>query len=62
MNIAEDTKVEDKMRKKNICGMLAKTLDRDNCDLLILIITFLKKLSIFKENIIDMVRSYTICF
>ncbi|XP_049812415.1 kinesin-associated protein 3 isoform X1 [Schistocerca nitens] len=54
LNIAEDTKVEDKMRKKNICGMLTKSLDRDNCDLLILVVTFLKKLSIFRENIIDM--------
>jgi hypothetical protein len=43
------------MRKKNITGMLAKTLDRDNVDLLILIVTFLKKLALFKENVDDMV-------
>lgn len=55
LNIAEDTCVEDKMRKKNITGMLTKTLDRDNADLLILVITFLKKLSLFKENVDDMV-------
>lgn len=55
LNIAEDTHVEDKMRKKNITGMLAKTLDRDNVDLLILIVTFLKKLALFKENVDDMV-------
>ncbi|PSN55423.1 Kinesin-associated protein 3 [Blattella germanica] len=54
LNIAEDTRVEDKMRKKNITGMLTKTLDRDNVDLLILVITFLKKLSLFKENVDDM--------
>jgi Kinesin-associated protein (KAP). len=55
LNIAEDTRVEDKMRKKNITGMLTKTLDRDNADLLILVITFLKKLSLFRENVDDMV-------
>lgn len=42
--------VERKMRKKNVIGMLIKTLDRTNIDLLILIIAFLKKLSIFREN------------
>lgn len=55
LNIAEDTRVEDKMRKKNITGMLTKTLDRDNVDLLILVVTFLKKLALFKENVDDMV-------
>ena len=55
LNIAEDTRVEDKMRKKNITGMLTKTLDRDNADLLILVVTFLKKLTLFKENVDDMV-------
>ncbi|KAK0165541.1 hypothetical protein PV328_004048 [Microctonus aethiopoides] len=50
LNIAENTEVVRKMRKKNIIGMLIKILDRDNTDLLILVITFLKKLSIFREN------------
>ncbi|XP_034952369.1 kinesin-associated protein 3 [Chelonus insularis] len=50
INIAENTDVERKMRKKNIIGMLIKTLDRSNTDLLILVVTFLKKLSIFREN------------
>ncbi|CAG5073388.1 Similar to KAP115: Kinesin-associated protein 3 (Strongylocentrotus purpuratus), partial [Cotesia congregata] len=50
LNIAENTDVERKMRKKNIISMIIKTLDRTNTDLLILIITFLKKLSIFREN------------
>lgn len=50
LNIAENTEVERKMRKKNVIGMLIKTLDRVNTDLLILVITFLKKLSIFREN------------
>ncbi|XP_070517168.1 kinesin-associated protein 3 isoform X4 [Cardiocondyla obscurior] len=51
LNIAENAiKVERKMRKKNVIGMLIKTLDRTNTDLLILVVTFLKKLSIFREN------------
>nr|CAD7453723.1 unnamed protein product [Timema tahoe] len=54
LNVAEDTKVEDKMRRKNVVGMLTKTLDRDNIDLLILVLTFLKKLAIFRENVDDM--------
>nr|CAD7203182.1 unnamed protein product [Timema douglasi] len=56
LNVAEDTKVEDKMRRKNVVGMLTKTLDRDNIDLLILVLTFLKKLAIFRENVDDMVK------
>ncbi|XP_031370211.1 kinesin-associated protein 3 isoform X2 [Apis dorsata] len=50
LNIAENMEVEKKMRKKNVIGMLIKTLDRTNIDLLILVIAFLKKLSIFREN------------
>lgn len=50
LNIAENIEVERKMRKKNIIEMLIKTLDRSNPDLLILAVTFLKKLSIFREN------------
>lgn len=56
LNIAENTEVERKMRKKNVIGMLIKTLDRSNTDLLILVVTFLKKLSIFRENKDLMVR------
>jgi hypothetical protein len=50
LNIAENKEVEKKMRKKNVIGMLLKTLDRTNTDLLILVVTFLKKLSIYREN------------
>lgn len=50
VNIAENTEVERKMRKKNVIRMLMKTLERSNTDLLILVVTFFKKLSIFKEN------------
>nr|XP_023025622.1 kinesin-associated protein 3 isoform X1 [Leptinotarsa decemlineata] len=50
LNISEDETVEEKMSKRNIVGLLVKALDRDNDDLLILVITFLKKLSIMQCN------------
>ena len=55
LNLAEDTRTELKMRNKNIVHMLVKALDRDNFELLILVVSFLKKLSIFMENKNDMV-------
>ncbi|XP_064649316.1 kinesin-associated protein 3-like isoform X2 [Lineus longissimus] len=54
LNLAEDLKVELKMRNKNIVGLLVRTLDRENFELLILVVSFLKKLSIFVENKNDM--------
>lgn len=54
LNIAEDVKVEEKMRRRNITKMLIKTLDRNNAELLILVVTFLKKLSIVRDNKDDM--------
>uniref|UniRef100_A0A8C3XXJ8 Kinesin associated protein 3 n=1 Tax=Catharus ustulatus TaxID=91951 RepID=A0A8C3XXJ8_CATUS len=56
LNLAEDTRIELKMRNKNIVHMLVKALDRENFELLILVVTFLKKLSIFMENKNDMVE------
>lgn len=50
LNLAEDPAVEKKMKKKNIVVYLVKMLDRHNVELLILAVTFLKKLSIYKEN------------
>lgn len=50
LNIAENVKLEEKMRKKNIIRMLIKALDRQNIDLLVLVVTFLKKLSIVRDN------------
>ncbi|KAJ6653859.1 hypothetical protein lerEdw1_008607 [Lerista edwardsae] len=54
LNLAEDTRTELKMRNKNIVHMLVKALDRENFELLILVVSFLKKLSIFMENKNDM--------
>ncbi|DAZ95166.1 TPA: hypothetical protein N0F65_012420 [Lagenidium giganteum] len=50
LNLAEDIHTERKMVKKKIVVYLAKMLDRVAPDLVILTITFLKKLSIFEEN------------
>lgn len=56
LNLAEDISVELKMKKKNIIPYLANMLMRDNVDLLVLTVTFLKKLSIFQENKNDMIK------
>lgn len=56
LNLAEDAKVEMKMKNKKIVFMLVQLLERDNVDLLILVVSFLKKLSIFVENKAEMVR------
>ncbi|ELU10175.1 hypothetical protein CAPTEDRAFT_219515 [Capitella teleta] len=50
LNLAEDLKVEVKMRNKSVVSLLLRSLDRDNFELLILVVSFLKKLSIFVEN------------
>uniref|UniRef100_A0A671NMN8 Kinesin-associated protein 3b n=1 Tax=Sinocyclocheilus anshuiensis TaxID=1608454 RepID=A0A671NMN8_9TELE len=57
LNLSEDTRMELKMRNKNIVHLLVKSLERDNEELLVLVVSFLKKLSIFLENKNDMVRS-----
>ncbi|XP_047041733.1 kinesin-associated protein 3 isoform X2 [Helicoverpa zea] len=51
LNIADNIKVEEKMHKKDIVGLLIGAMERhSNIDLLILIVSFLQKLSIFIEN------------
>lgn len=57
LNLATDMRTELKMRNKNIVGLLVKVLDRDDEELLVLVVTFLKKLSIFLENKNDMVSA-----
>ena len=54
LNLAEDVQVERKMVKRKIVQYLAAMLDRTNAELLVLVVTFLKKLSIFQENKDDM--------
>ncbi|KAI4810175.1 hypothetical protein KUCAC02_019016 [Chaenocephalus aceratus] len=60
LNLAEDTRTELKMRNKNIVGLLVKVLERDDEELLVLVVSFLKKLSIFLENKNDMAEVETV--
>ena len=60
LNIAENTKVEEKMRTRNISSMLIKLLESNSMGLLTTCIKFLKKLSVFRENKDDMVDSNVI--
>ncbi|KAK5607076.1 Kinesin-associated protein 3 [Crenichthys baileyi] len=60
LNLAEDTRTELKMRNKNIVGLLVRVLERDDEELLVLVISFLKKLSIFLENKNDMAELDTV--
>jgi len=55
LNLSEVLEVERKMRNKAIIPMLVSCLERDNFELLILVVSFLKKLSIFIENKNEMV-------
>jgi hypothetical protein len=50
MNLAEDVAVERKMCKRNVVGLLTPLLERSNPPILLLAVTFLRKLSIFEEN------------
>eukprot|EP00049_Salpingoeca_infusionum_P004975 m.86470 g.86470 ORF g.86470 m.86470 type:complete len:781 (+) comp12811_c0_seq2:111-2453(+) len=50
LNLAESLDVETKMIKKNLIEYLVAALDRENYEFLTLIVTFLKKLSIFEDS------------
>ncbi|XP_077439270.1 kinesin-associated protein 3a [Vanacampus margaritifer] len=60
LNLAEDTHTELKMRNKNIVNMLVKILDRKDEELLLVVVSFLKKLSIFLENKNDMAEVFAV--
>ena len=49
MNMAEDSIIENKMRKRKIITFLLRMLERNNFYLLIVTLLFLKKLSIVNE-------------
>lgn len=55
LNLAEDLTIERKMKKRKIVSYLVKMLDRDSVQLLMVVLSFLKKLSIFGENKNEMV-------
>ncbi|KAF7492159.1 Kinesin-associated protein 3 [Sarcoptes scabiei] len=50
LNISEDLQLEFKIQSKGIVMILGKLLERNNQELLLIVILFLKKLSVFKEN------------
>lgn len=50
LNLAEDLKVERKMKRRKIVPLLVAMLDRNNPDLLYIVLSFLKKLSVFGSN------------
>ena len=54
LNLAEDLQIERKMKNRQIIGQLIAMLDRNNPDLLFIVLNFLKKLSIFGENKTEM--------
>ena len=56
LNIAENLAIEVKVVKRGILGTLVMMLDRPTLDLAVLSVTFLKKLSIFEENIEEMIK------
>mmetsp|Transcript_17910 Transcript_17910/g.12881 ORF Transcript_17910/g.12881 Transcript_17910/m.12881 type:complete len:102 (+) Transcript_17910:441-746(+) len=50
LNLAEDLQIERKMKNRQIIVQLVTMLERNNPDLLFIVLNFLKKLSIFGEN------------
>ena len=60
LNVAEDVAVERKMKKRDICHYLMECVGtRGDVDLLVLCVTFLRKLSVRRENVEDMLRGAT---
>jgi hypothetical protein len=57
MHLAEDPKIEFKMVKKDVVSFLIKNLDRNNINSIVVILLFLKKLSIYDVNKDAMIRS-----
>ena len=50
LNLAEKGDVEEKMKRKGVIGMLVTLLDRRNIELLILVVSFLKKMACYFSN------------
>lgn len=54
LNLAEDLQIERKMRNRGTISLLVSMLERNNPDLLFIVLNFLKKLSIFGDNKTEM--------
>lgn len=50
LNLAEDFSIEKKMKKRKIVTHLTKLLERNDFHLLIVVLLFIRKLSIISEN------------
>ena len=50
LNMAEDLQIEKEMKEKGIVRQLMSMLERNNPDLLYIVLSFLKKLSVFGSN------------
>ena len=50
LNLAEDLQIERKMKNRQVIASLINMMERNNPDLLFIVLNFLKKLSIFGEN------------
>lgn len=50
LNLAEDLQIERKMKNRGIIPLLISMMERNNPDLLFIVLNFLKKLSIFGDN------------
>lgn len=57
MHLAEDPKIEKKMVKRDIVSSLLKHLDRNNINLTVVMLLFLKKLSIYDVNKESMIKN-----
>lgn len=56
LNLAQDFTLEVKMVKRGIISSLMMMLERPSSDLVLCVVTFLKKLSIFEENKNEMIK------
>lgn len=60
LNVAEEPRSEIKMVNRGLVPMLVECLEREQTDLLLIAVCFLKKLSIYYENQAEMARLLTI--
>lgn len=62
LNLAENPKIEKKMVKKDIVGCLQKNIERSNINLLVIVLLFLKKLSVYDVNKDQMIKNNLIAY
>ncbi|XP_046405974.1 kinesin-associated protein 3-like [Ischnura elegans] len=55
-NLADSWNLEEQIAKKNIVGLLINFLDRNNTELLLVLLTFLNELSQMRDHVISMAK------